>query len=64
MRLIISTILILKLEDSFNKDDIYSDISIKEFNDYKNKWIKMNVKIIGGCCGIDETYIRSLKSKL
>lgn len=53
-----------KLEDSFNKDDIYSDISIKEFNDYKNKWIKKNVKIIGGCCGIDETYIRSLKSKL
>ena len=48
----------LKLD--FNKIDIYKDINEEDFLEYAKKWIYKGVKIIGGCCGIDETYIKQL----
>jgi len=59
------TIKDFNLENEFNKEIIYSDISKEEFCKYKDKWINQNVKIIGGCCGINEEYIKILnRSKL
>ena len=48
---------------NFEKEDNYKDISKEEFVIYANKWKNLGVSIIGGCCGINEVFIKEL-SKL
>jgi len=50
-----------ELKSDFDKEDIYKDISEKEFLNFALNWKKKGVKIIGGCCGINEVYIKQLK---
>ena len=51
-----------ELNLDFNKMDIYKDISKEEFLNYAKKWKNKGVSIIGGCCGIDEFFIKQLKT--
>lgn len=46
-----------------NKDTIY-DISPKEFASYSRRFLENGVKIIGGCCGTNDEYIKSITKEL
>ena len=50
------------LNKLFNKEQLYSDISPEEYVKFKNKWMRAGVKIIGGCCGMDERYISAIST--
>ena len=47
----------------YNGDTIY-DISPKEFAFYSRKFLENGVKIIGGCCGTNDEYIKSITKEL
>jgi len=59
------TIKNLDLEKIVVNDINYKDIHLDDFLDYCQNWINnYNVKFIGGCCGIDESYIDYVSKKL
>jgi S-methylmethionine-dependent homocysteine/selenocysteine methylase len=50
--------------NTYKDNDVATTITPNEFEDVARTWIEQGVQIIGGCCGIEIEFIRSLREAL